>query len=134
MDIIKANEVESAELRTFVDTSQSIDQRKLLQSGYVIRQSDALEGCFVLEETVGKAYWLKQMYLTKNAVTSLPVLFEAVVALAKRKQAERLIIYSHQHAIDTILEALQFYPQNDRSSVDNPVNNQGRWWEYSISS
>lgn len=134
MDIIPANDVQEADLCTLVDKDQTIDHDELRRSGYVIKHADILEGCFVLDEKEDRIYWLRQMYMTQNAVTSLPALLEAVLALAAKKQAERVVIYSHQQAVDTILEALQFFPQNGGSAVDNVVDNGGKWWAYSIPS
>lgn len=134
MDIIAANDVQETELDTLVDMAPSIERKELRRAGYVIRHAEALEGCFVLEEKEEKVYWLRQMYMTQHAVTSLPALLEAVLALATKKQAERVIIYSHQEAVDTILAALHFTPQTNGSDVERSVDNSGEWWEYRISS
>src|SRR5699024_8987862 len=101
--------------------------------GYIIKQADSLEGCFVLENTNNNTLWLRQMYVTKDAVISLPGLLEAVLELAKIEQAENVIIHSHQAELDIVLEALQFSPQTDALYVDNSVDISGKWWSYKVS-
>lgn len=133
MKLIKACDVAVEDIHTLVDINQLIDIEKLLNSGYVMKQDDRFEGCFVLENKDSNTLWLRQLFITRDAVTSLPVLLESVLALAKESQAEQVVILSHQGTLDTVLEALQFFPQIDTSSVDKPVENYGKWWMYKVS-
>lgn len=133
MELIKARDVAIEDLYKLVDNNKSIDTENLLRSGYVMKQADHLEGCFVLERNDANTVWLRQMYVMKDAVTSLPVLLEAVLALAEKKHAANVVIHSHQSALDTILEALQFFPQTEASVVDKSVDITGKWWVYKVS-
>ena len=132
MELIRASKVTPNRLYKLVDTNHSIDVEKLLLDGYVIKQSDRLEGCFVLENTTENRLWLRQMYITKDAVTSLPALLEAILALAENEQTD-VIIHSHHETLDTVLEALQFFQQAKPEPVDNLVDNSGKWWIYKVS-
>ena len=132
MELIKAKDVATQDIHTFVDNNQTIDMEKLLDSGYIMKRDDCFEGCFVLEERDPQTLWLRQLFVMKKAVTTLPVLLETILALAKSEQAEQVVIYSHQDSLDMILEALQLYPQTDTSAVDNPVENIGKWWMYKV--
>ncbi|HLR09233.1 MAG TPA: hypothetical protein VK136_08265 [Bacillota bacterium] len=133
MKIIPAAHAPKMQLRSFLDTNNMIDEARLLAAGYVVEMKGRLEGCFVLEAIDSDVYWLKQMYMTKNAALSLPGLLEAVLALAKQKQAQTVYVYSHQLFVDIILEALQFHPQEKGIVVDNDANKPGNWWAYNVS-
>lgn len=92
-----------------------------------------VEGCFVIDSIDEDIYWLKQLYVTKNAAASLPVLLESILALAKEKQAKQLFVHSHQPMVDVLLEALQFSPQKENAFVANQPDNKGNWWTYNVS-
>jgi len=133
MELIKACDVAVEDLHNLVDINQLVDIEKLLESGYVMKQGNRFEGCFVLEEKDPHTIWLRQLFVMREAVTSLPVLLESILALAKTSRAEHVVILSHQGTLDTVLEALQFYPQTDTLTVDNSVENDGKWWMYKVS-
>jgi len=131
--LMKAKDATARDIHRLVDSNKSIDTEKLYQTGYVIKQADHLEGCFVLEKMENNTLWLRQMFVTKEAVISLPGLLEAVLALAKNEEADNVIIHSHQVELDIVLEALQFFPQTDATYVDNSVDIPGKWWAYKVS-
>lgn len=133
MELIKARDVAREDLKKLVDNYESIEMERLIHSGYVMKQAGHFEGCFVLENKDQQTLWLRQMYVTKDTVISLPILLEAVLALAKERQVGHVVIHSHHTTLDTILEALQFSKQIETSGVDNLVDNPGKWWIYNVS-
>lgn len=133
MELTRASAFGREDLHKLVDNAESIDMERLFDSGYVMKQAGRFEGCFVLENKDEQTLWLRQMYVTENAVVSLPGLLEAVLALAKEQQVEHVVIYSHHRHLDIILAALQFSEQTNKSVVDNSVDNSGKWWIYNVS-
>ncbi|WP_163969493.1 GNAT family N-acetyltransferase [Oceanobacillus halotolerans] len=133
MKLLPANQASRGKLEGFVHDHEGIDRDLLLEKGYVVLLQEKIEGCFVLDTLEEDVYWLKQLYVTKNAAISLPALIEAVLALAKRKEAKEVFVHSHQPMVDQLLEALQFYPQKDTKIVDKYPIEKGKWWTYSVS-
>ncbi|TFJ93372.1 GNAT family N-acetyltransferase [Lentibacillus salicampi] len=133
MELIAANHVTEEKLERFLESNKDVKRNILLEKGYVVELNATIEGCFVIDTVDQDHYWLKQLYVTKNAASSLPVLLESILTLAKEKQAKQLFVHSHQPMVDVLLEALQFYPQKENTFVTNYPNNKGNWWTYNVS-
>ncbi|WP_010531570.1 hypothetical protein [Lentibacillus jeotgali] len=133
MELIAANRAISEKLETFLENNKDVKRDLLLEKGYVVEFNGTIEGCFVIDSVDEDIYWLKQLYVTKSAATSLPVLLESILALAKEKQARQLFVHSHQPMVDVLLEALQFSPQKENAFVANHPDNKGNWWTYNVS-
>ncbi|HLR62050.1 MAG TPA: hypothetical protein VK097_06385 [Lentibacillus sp.] len=133
MELIAANQATKEKLETFLENNKDVERDLLLEKGYVVEFNGMVEGCFVIDSIDEDIYWLKQLYVTKNAAASLPVLLESILALAKEKQAKQLFVHSHQPMVDVLLEALQFSPQKENAFVANQPDNKGNWWTYNVS-
>jgi|SRR5699024_2700908 len=133
MELIAANQATKEKLETFLENNKDVERDLLLEKGYVVEFNGMVEGCFVIDSVDEDIYWLKQLYVTKNAAASLPVLLESILALAKEKQAKQLFVHSHQPMVDVLLEALQFSPQKENAFVANQPDNKGNWWTYNVS-
>ncbi|MFC4558089.1 hypothetical protein ACFO3D_07685 [Virgibacillus kekensis] len=133
MKLIPANQASEEKLECFFQSNPEVKTDLLLQIGYIVELNDKIEGCFVLDSFDDEIYWLKQLYVTKNAAALLPVLVESVLALAKKQEAREVFVHSHQPMVDVLLESLQFYPQKDSVLVDKYPAKSGNWWSYQVS-
>src|SRR5699024_149681 len=87
MELIAANYASEEKLERFLENNKDVKRDILLEKGYVVELKGQIEGCFVIDTVDDDIYWLKQLYVTKNAAASLPILLESILALAKEKQA-----------------------------------------------
>ncbi|HLS09944.1 hypothetical protein [Lentibacillus sp.] len=133
MELIAANYASEEKLERFLENNKDVKRDILLEKGYVVELKGQIEGCFVIDTVDDDIYWLKQLYVTKNAAASLPILLESILALAKEKQAKQLFVHSHQPMVDVLLEALQFSPQKENALVSDYPDNNGSWWTYNVS-
>jgi len=133
MNLIRANRVSEERLHEFLNNNENLDDENLLNKGYVVEIDSDIVGCFIIEPIEEDLYWLKQLYITPAEAGSLPLLLESILALAKKQQAKKVYVHSHQPMVDIILEALQFHPQTDKILVDKRPDKQGKWWTYSVS-
>lgn len=133
MELIAANYASQEKLNTFLEHNKDVEREQLLEKGYVVEVKETIEGCFVLDAVEVDVYWLKQLYITKNAAASLPILLESILALAKEKHAKKVFVHSHQPMVDILLEALQFQPQKENALVQAPPEKEGYWWTYNVS-
>ncbi|MFD2761020.1 hypothetical protein [Lentibacillus juripiscarius] len=133
MELIAANRASEEKLENFLEDNKDVEKELLLEKGYVVEIEGTIEGCFVMDTVEDGIYWLKQLYVTKNAAGSLPVLLETILALAKKKEAKQVFVHSHQPMVDVLLEALQFYPQKENKFVHDAPVEKGNWWTYNVS-
>ncbi|MFD1036867.1 GNAT family N-acetyltransferase [Virgibacillus byunsanensis] len=133
MKLIPTEQASVEKVNVFLEKNQDINRELLFQIGYVAEVNDRISGCFMLDTMEEGVYWLKQLYITPDAATSLPALLESVLALAKQKHAKQVYVHSHQPMVDVLLEALQFHPQRSNNIVDNYPRNRGSWWMYNVS-
>ncbi|SFE09507.1 hypothetical protein SAMN05216238_10871 [Lentibacillus persicus] len=133
MELIAANYAPQEKLNIFLEHNKDVEREQLLEKGYVVEVKETIEGCFVLDAVEADVYWLKQLFITKNAAASLPVLLESILALAKEKHAKIVFVHSHQPMVDILLEALQFQPQKENALVQAPPEKEGYWWTYNVS-
>jgi hypothetical protein len=133
MKVLQATEVPIEKVEAFISTTDQVDKDSLLQDGYLVEIQDEIKACFVLSTVKGDIYWLKQLYIAKEAAMNLPVLFETIIVLVKEKQAKKLYVHSHQPVVDILLGALQFHPQKDALDIQSYQQKEGNWWAYEVS-
>ncbi|HLR52969.1 MAG TPA: hypothetical protein VK072_08875 [Candidatus Avamphibacillus sp.] len=133
MKITSACHVPIDKIETFLNTVHGFNKDGLLKEGYVVEMDEEIKGCFVLSTTGNDIYWLKQLYIAKEAAANLPVLLETILQMTKGKQAKKLYVYSHQPVVDLLLEALQFYPQSKEKWAPTQSKKEGNWWAYHVS-
>ncbi|WP_077329355.1 hypothetical protein [Virgibacillus siamensis] len=133
MKLIPANKAPKKELARFLEMNENVDGKLLVDKGYAVEVNEKIEGCFVLDAVENDIYWLKQLYITKSAAAKLPVLLEGILTLAKKKQARKVYVHSHQPMVDILLEALQFHPQAGSEWVNKYPIEKGNWWTYNVS-
>ncbi|WLV24222.1 hypothetical protein QR721_11330 [Aciduricibacillus chroicocephali] len=132
MELIQANEAIFEELQSFVTKNRSIDVRTLANEGYVIRIPGKIIGCFVLEKQSFEDRWLKQLFIEREEAARLPYILEAILLLAREQQTRQVHVHSHQPALDILLEALQFSPQESPASSGQTGEKIGNWWIYQV--
>lgn len=132
MELIQANEAIFEELQSFITKNRTIDVRMLANEGYVIRIPGRIIGCFVLEKHDFEDRWLKQLFIEREEAARLPVLLEAILQLAKEQQTKHVHVHSHQPALDILLEALQFSPQQAQDGSGQLSQKDGNWWTYQV--
>jgi N-acetylglutamate synthase-like GNAT family acetyltransferase len=133
MRLMIASEVAEDKITEFLSKTDQVDQKSLLEDGYVVEIGDEIKGCFVLSTVENDIFWLKQLYIAKEAAQSLPVLLEMIIVLAKTKKAKKVYVHSHQPVVDILLGALQFHPQKEALNVNSTRPKQGNWWAYEVS-
>ncbi|GAB3044840.1 GNAT family N-acetyltransferase [Virgibacillus ainsalahensis] len=133
MNLIPAYRASEEDLEQFFEKNNHVKKDSLLLKGHVVEINEKIEGCFVLEEMEEGVFWLKQLYITQTEAAKLPFLLDAILMLAKKKQAKKIYVHSHQPVVDLLLEALQFNPQKGKVFVDKYNANEGNWWSYSVS-
>lgn len=134
MKVMAAQQTPIDKLENFLQTAEEFNKDGLLKEGYVVEIEGEIKGCFVLstmeEEDI---YWLKQLYIAKEAAGHLPVLLETILQMSKGKQAKTLYVHSHQPVVDLLLEALQFNPQPKQELSSKLSKKPGNWWAYQVS-
>ncbi|MDY0394244.1 hypothetical protein ACFSMW_09475 [Virgibacillus halophilus] len=133
MKIIAAYRMPLEQVETFLQTADKVEKASLLQHGYVLVIDEVIKGCFIWMPVENGIYWLKQLYIAKDAAGKLPVVLETIVQMAKEKQAEKLYVQSHQPVVDILLDALQFCPQQHGIQLESQQENKGKWWAYQVS-
>lgn len=133
MKLLLASEVPKEKLDKFLQTTDQVDGKSLLNDGYVVEIANEIKGCFVLSSVEVGVFWLKQLYIAKEAAQNLPVLLESIIVLAKTKEAKKVYVHSHQPVVDILLGALQFHPQKEALKVNNLNRKDGNWWAYEVS-
>src|SRR5699024_12042242 len=117
----------------FLQTTQEFNKDGLLQDGYVVEIEEEIKGCFVLATIEKDIYWLKQLYIAKEAAAHLPVLLETILQMSKGKQAKKIYVNSHQPVVDLLLEALQSNPQPKQELGMELGSKEGSGWPYQVS-
>lgn len=133
MKLSIASEVPVEKVDAFIETTNQIDKESLLKEGYVVEMNEQIKGCFILTTVEDDVYWLKQLYIAKEAAQNLPVLLESIIVLAKGKAAKKIYVHSHQPVVDILLDALQFHKQKEALKLSNFKRTGGNWWAYDVS-
>jgi len=133
MKVMAAEHAPIDKLEAFLQTTQEFNKDGLLQDGYVVEIEEEIKGCFVLATIEKDIYWLKQLYIAKEAAAHLPVLLETILQMSKGKQAKKIYVNSHQPVVDLLLEALQFNPQSKQELSMELGRKEGNWWAYQVS-
>ena len=135
MRLIDAKNIEKGKRDTFFAANKHLNNDQLLADGYLVEDNDQIIGCFIIESVSADVYWLKQLYIIQSSAHLLPALLEAILMFAKRKQAKKVHVFSHQATVDIILEALQFQEEGQTKPITVNPNyyHNGKWWTYSVS-
>lgn len=133
MKIIAAYRMPSEQIESFLQLADQVEKASLLQHGYVLVIDEVIKGCFIWMPVEKGIYWLKQLYIVKDAAGNLPVLLETIVQMAREKQVEKLYVQSHQPVVDILLDALQFCPQQRGIQHETQQETEGKWWAYQVS-
>lgn len=133
MKIMAARHAPVDKIEPFLQTAPHFNKEGLLKEGYVVEIEEEIKGCFVLSSMEQDIYWLKQLYIAKEAAAQLPILLETILQMSKGKQAKKLYVHSHQPVVDLLLEALQFNPQPNQELSDKLGKKDGNWWAYQVS-
>ncbi len=121
------------QLKDYLERNDNINKQLLLQKGYVVEISGQIEASFILEELDADILWLKQLYITQSKAAKLPVLLETILQLARKREAKRVYVHSHQPVVDILLEALSFQPEKQNKFIDEKSLMTGSWWSYQVS-
>lgn len=134
MKLIEASQVNENELEKFLQNNHQIDIKTLLKTGFIVQHEDKIIGCFELESIDEGAFWLKQLYITRNEAVKLPVLLEFILVFAKQKQAKVVFAHSEQPVTDLLLESLSFSLHvDDNFKLRKVPHKKGHWWSYEVS-
>lgn len=133
MKIIAAYRMPSEQIESFLQLADQVEKASLLQHGYVLVIDEVIKGCFIWMPVEKDIYWLKQLYIVRDAAGNLPVLLETIVQMAREKQVEKLYVQSHQPVVDILLDALQFCPQQRGIQHETQQETEGKWWAYQVS-
>lgn len=133
LKLILARDVSYEQLEAFFNKNPDVNKNRVFENGYVVELNHAIEGCFILDQVEEGIYWLKQLYITQSEAGKLPFLLEAILVLAKDRNAKSVYVHSHQPVVDLLLEALQFYPQTQSLSEEKYPVKGGSWWAYNVS-
>ncbi|MEN2767279.1 hypothetical protein [Ornithinibacillus xuwenensis] len=133
MKLTVASQMPIEKVEEFLRTTEHINKDSLLKDGYVVEVNEQIKGCFVLSTLEDGSYWLKQLYIAKEAAQNLPVLLETIIVMVKGMEAKKLYVHSHQPVVDILLDALQFHPQKEAITVNNFSRKEGNWWAYDVS-
>ena len=134
MKLILAKHASEDRIESFLKSNPQIEKEPLIDSAYVVELKDKISGCFILQPIEERSFWLKQLYITQEEARALPILVEAILALAKEMKAEKVYANSHQPMVDILLESLQFHPQAANLFPEYYQNEIGKWWSYQVSS
>ncbi len=133
MKIVAAYRAPIEQVEEFLHTTENVEKQGLLKDGYIVYMDDRIQGCFRLTNMEADIYWLKQLYIAKEAAASLPVLIESILQMLKGQNAKKVYVHSHQPVVDLLLEALQFYPHQTKEVTDKYPQDGGNWWAYQVS-
>lgn len=132
MKIIKASQFPEKYIHDFLKNAHQIDIKTVLELGYILEIDGKICGCFVLEEMTDKIFELNKFYLISTEAIKIPPLFEAILTIAKEKNAKKVYVYSQKLMTDIILESFNFYPQEDTVFPKKEGESEGKWWFYTI--
>jgi len=133
MKIMPVKHAVYEQLKDYLERNDNINKQLLLQKGYVVEISGQIEASFILEELDADILWLKQLYITQSKAAKLPVLLETILQLARKREAKRVYVHSHQPVVDILLEALSFQPEKQNKFIDEKSLMTGSWWSYQVS-
>lgn len=133
MKIMPVKHAVYEQLEDYLERNDNINKQLLLQKGYVVEISGQIEASFILEELDADILWLKQLYITQSKAAKLPVLLETILQLARKREAKRVYVHSHQPVVDILLEALSFQPEKQNKFIDEKSLMTGSWWSYQVS-
>ena len=133
MKIMQVKDAVYEQLEDYLHRNENLDRQFLLKKGYVVEISGKIEASFLLDELKPGAMWLKQLYITQGEAGKLPVLLETILQLARKQEAKKVYVHSHQPVVDILLEALQFHLEKNNELFAGKPLLRGNWWSYHVS-
>lgn len=132
MQLIRTHDASKKLVDDFLSQNVELNPVSLMNDGYIVSVEDRIAGCFILDQFNDHSYWLRQLHITKGDTMKLPVIIEAILALAGEKNANDLYVNSHHVMVDIILEALQFHSTLKPTQSKRKSESNGKWWIYRI--
>lgn len=132
MQLLRTQSASKDQVEDFLLKNIEIDREDLISKGYIVRMDNRIIGCFILDQLKDRLYWLRQLYIMKEETMKLPLVIEAILVLAKDKEATQVFVNSHQVMLDIILNALTFYPAPYPLSDQKDIESKGKWWAYDL--
>lgn len=130
--IFRARELSEEYVQKFLNNAPEVQIKSILETGYMLEVNNTLSGCFMMEEIGENVYELKHFYLVTTEAIKIPILFEAILTIAKQKGAQQVFVKSQKLMTDILLRSLGFYPQTDQAFLKKSTRNGGKWWLYTI--
>lgn len=134
MKMVHAREADQQQVEHFLMNNEAINGEQLMKKGFVVQVDNSIKGCFVIERIDQETYWLRQLYMNKEEVISLPLIMDSIIVQAREDNIKRIFVHSHQQVVDELLSTLEFYPQTAPLQVHEGVIQKGKWWAYAINS
>ncbi|WP_040978250.1 hypothetical protein [Oceanobacillus jeddahense] len=133
MQIYQVKEAKVALMEEFIHKNEKLFGKNLTKESYVVEINGSIEGCFNLDMVDESTYWLKQLYLTKEHVQKLFVVFESVLVISRENNVKCVYVHNQSPVVDILLESLQFKRENDVTFKNINSEKTGNWWAYQVS-
>ncbi|WP_053218083.1 hypothetical protein [Virgibacillus senegalensis] len=132
MKLIQTNRLDDQVLQRFFGGSWDIfrGKQKLKENGFLLEVQGECKAFFSLLPVEGQTFWLKSLYIKEGVPSSFPwTVLEASMTLAAEREADCIYIFSHQSALDTLLELVQFERADFPSFAEGHELPKGQWWK-----
>ncbi|MCT1901185.1 hypothetical protein [Oceanobacillus sojae] len=133
MQIYQVKEAKIELIEDFIHKNERLFGKKLTEESYVVEVDGSIEGCFNLEKVDESTYWLKQLYLNKEHVQKLFVVFESVLVISRKNDIKCVYVHNQSPVVDILLESLQFKRESDVTFKNINSEKTGNWWAYQVS-
>ncbi|WP_080872354.1 hypothetical protein [Oceanobacillus timonensis] len=133
MQIYQVKEAKIELMEEFIQKNEGLSGKKLTKDSYVVEINGKIEGCFNLYMVDDSTYWLKQLYLTKEHVQKLFVVFESVLVISRENNIKCVYVHNQSPVVDILLESLQFKRESDVTFKNINSEKTGNWWAYQVS-
>jgi len=133
MQIYQVKEAKLELIEKFMEKNGTLFGKKLTKESYVVEINGSMEGCFNLDMVDESTYWLKQLYLNKEHVEKLFVVFESVLVISRKNNVKCVYVHNQSPVVDILLESLQFKRESDVTFKNINSEKTGNWWAYQVS-
>lgn len=136
MKIVSAEQLQQKDFADFFEDkwTEMSEKKGLVEYGYFVENKGDYQAYFALFPLESSKYWLKSLYIKEGAPTTYPfTILETCVAIVREKGASGLYVYSHQDALDFLLESLGF-ELCDHPPAGAIVQEPDQiWWQFQVS-
>ncbi|WP_152656871.1 hypothetical protein [Oceanobacillus sp. CFH 90083] len=133
MQIYQVKEAKIELIEEFIHKNEKPFGKRLTSESYVVEINGSIEGCFNLDAVDESTYWLKQLYITKEHVQKLFVIFESVLVISRKNDIKCVYVHNQSPVVDILLESLQFKRESDVRFKNVYSEKTGNWWAYQVS-